>query len=135
MQMLFKTITSRYINTSLTCNIRSGAIYNIKLNPIKWQNNIPLINWNYMFNACVEKWNILFTCFCMLVITIQTYSQHSGISTYIHTISYKHINPVSYHIVRVSHCRVNVRTVTYMHINPGCTMWYDCTITEQICVR
>ena len=71
----FVTMTDKYINTLLTCDILSGAIYNIKFTPIKWWNNIALIMWNDTFNAYVESSNIVVTCSREVVITILTYLQ------------------------------------------------------------
>ena len=42
-QMVSKTMTAGYINKFLTCNIGSGAIYNIQFNPIKSRNSIDRI--------------------------------------------------------------------------------------------
>ena len=136
--LLVRTIllpmTSVYINTLLICDIRSRDMYNLQFTPIKWRNNIFGIMLNYTFNACVESRKYCSHIFAS-VITIWTYLQRSGISTYIYTISHSHINPVSYHIVHVSHCREILCTVISRRIHPMCTMWYDFPITEQMCVR
>ena len=108
-------------------------IYNLlRLN----DGNILLrIIWKDTFNTCVESSNIIVTCSRALVITIQTDLQNFVISTYIHKISHEHINPVSYHIVRMSHWWANVRMVKSRRIHSVCPRWYYCPITEQICVR
>ena len=134
-KMIFLPMTSIYTNTFLTWNIWSGDIYNLQFTPIKWHNNITRIMKNDTFNACVESSNIVVTYFGVLFITIQTFFQLSGISTYIHTISHRYINHLSYHIVWVSHCRVNVRTEISRRIHPMCTMWYTFTITNKMCVQ
>ena len=92
------------------------------------------IMWNETFNACVESQKYCSNIFA-LVITPQKYLQQSGISTYIYTISHGHINPVSYHIVRVYHFWANVHKAIYRCIHPVCIMCYAFTITEQIYIR
>ena len=71
-----------------------------------------------MFNACIDSSNVVVTYLHVLFITIRKYLQQYGISTYIHAISHGHIIAVSYHIVRVSHCKENVRTVIARRIHP-----------------
>ena len=133
-RMILLPMRSGYTNTLLTCNIRSGDIYNLQFTPIKWQNNITRIMWNVMFYAYVESSNIVVTYLHALVIKIWTYLQQYGISTYIHTILHRYINTLYYHIVGVSHFRENMCTIISMRIHPVCTMWYAFTITEKICV-
>ena len=102
-----------------------------------------------MSNACLESQKYCSHIFT-LVIIILTYLQHSGIS-YIYTLSHGYINPVSYHILHVSHCQLNVstvktqvypphvyhgvrfshylldvHTVTYRTINPVLPIYYTC---------
>ena len=60
--------------------------------------------------------NIVVAYLRTLVITIQTYWQQSVISKYIYMISRGHINIVSYHIVRMSCCRENVRTLDFISV-------------------
>ena len=97
--MIFLPTTAWYISTFLTCNIQSGAI--CINNNLIWLNDgiISLqIMWNGTFNAPVESSKIVVTCPRAYVIQIRTHLQYSSISTYIHTIPHRHINPVSYHI-------------------------------------
>ena len=90
------------------------------------------IIWNKTFNACVES-RKYFSHKFTLVITIQTFSQQSSIS-YIFLIPHRHINPVSYHIIQISHFQANLCTVISRCIRPMCTIWYALTITDQMCV-
>ena len=132
---IFVTVMAVYIHTSLSCDIGSRAIYYMQFTPIKWRNNIARIMWNNTSNACLESSNILVTCSRALVITIRMYLRQSGISTYIHTISHRNTNLVSYHIARMSHFQANVHTVISRRIHPMRTMWYSCPIIELMCVR
>ena len=88
-QIIFLPVMARYTNTLLTWNIWSGDIYILQFTPIKWRNNITRIMWNDTFNAYVESSDTVVTYLPALVITIWTYLQQSGISTYIHTISHR----------------------------------------------
>ena len=53
--MILFPMTDRYIHMSLTCDIQSGAIYNLQFILIKLRNNIACIMWNDTFNACVDS--------------------------------------------------------------------------------
>ena len=89
LQIIFLPIPARYNNTLLPRNIQSEDIFNLQFTPMKWRNNITRIMWNYTFNAYVESSDTVVTYLPALVITIWTYLQQSGISTYIHTISHR----------------------------------------------
>ena len=135
MRMIFETMPGRYIHTYLTCDIRSRAIYNLQFTPIKWWKHIASHNMKghvqYM-RWVIKYYSHMFTC---VGHNHPNGLQNFVISTYIHKISHEHINPVSYHIVRMSHWWANVRMVKSRRIHPLCTIWYYCPITEQICVR
>ena len=122
-RMIFLPMMAGYINMSLNCDIWSRAIYNVQFLLIKWQDNTALIIRTATFNACVESWKIVLTYSRALVITIQPYLHQLGILTYIYTIYRGNVNPVSYHIVRVSHCQEDVSTLISRRIHSMCTMW------------
>ena len=52
--MVSETNIDGYVNKYLTHAIISGAIYNIQVTLINWQNNISCVVWNDKFNACYE---------------------------------------------------------------------------------
>ena len=101
--ILFKTITDRYINKSLTCDILSRAIYNIQYTPIKLSNNIACVMWNDKFNACIESWNIIVTCFHVLVITIRNiFTTVRYINIYLYNINQAYQSCILPYSMRVS---------------------------------
>ena len=145
--MVFKTYTPRYIIKYLTCDIRFRSIYDIQFTPIKLQSLIPCVLWNYTFDACVESWNIIVTCLCVLLVTIcnifkiflyiKIYSYditrahqycilpYSTRLSLLIKIAYSYIQaypPHVYHVVHLSHYWANVCTLTYRPMNPVCTL-------------
>ena len=134
MLMIFETMTDAWINTSVTCNITSGAIYNIQVTLIILHNNIALHNvkWHVQNMRWVIKYcGYMFVCVGNNNPNVFTTVR---ISIYIHKIPHGRINPISYNIIWVSHCRANMCKVTSRRIHSWCTKWYAFPFTEKICV-